>query len=207
MSPIIPMVIEQTGRGERSFDIYSRLLNDRIIFLGTPVTSEAANLIVAQLIHLESDDPDKDISLYINSPGGDVYAGMAIYDTMRYVGSEVQTICFGMAMSMGAILLAGGAKGKRIALPNSKIMIHQGHTSGFEGQATDVEIRAREILAIQRRMEEMLAADTGHTPERIHEDTQRDNFMDAAQAREYGLIDRVVDLRAVTNGKRAAGLG
>jgi ATP-dependent Clp protease protease subunit len=204
MSPVIPMVIEQTGRGERSFDIYSRLLNDRIIFLGTPVV---ANLIVAQMIHLESDEPEKDISLYINSPGGDVYAGLAIYDTMRYVRSDVQTICFGMAMSMGAILLAGGAKGKRIALPNSKIMIHQGHTSGFEGQATDVEIRAREILSLQRRMEEMLAADTGHTPERIHDDTQRDNFMDSEQAKEYGLIDRVVDLRSVPNGKRVAGLG
>jgi ATP-dependent Clp protease protease subunit len=201
------MVIEQTGRGERSFDIYSRLLNDRIIFLGTPVTAEVANLIVAQLIHLESDDPDKDISLYINSPGGDVYAGMAIYDTMRYVRSEIQTICFGMAMSMGAILLAGGAKGKRIALPNSKIMIHQGHTSGFEGQATDVEIRAREILALQRRMEELLAADTGHTPERIHDDTQRDNFMTSEEALSYGLIDRVVELRSVSNGKRVAGLG
>jgi ATP-dependent Clp protease, protease subunit len=207
MSPVIPMVIEQTGRGERSFDIYSRLLNDRIIFLGTPVTAEVANLIVAQLVHLESDDPDKDISLYINSPGGDVYAGMAIYDTMRYVRSEIQTICFGMAMSMGAILLAGGAKGKRIALPNSKIMIHQGHTSGFEGQATDVEIRAREILALQRRMEEMLAADTGHTPERIHDDTQRDNFMTSEEALSYGLIDRVVDLRGAGNGKRVAGLG
>ncbi|MDX6521978.1 MAG: ATP-dependent Clp protease, protease subunit [Gaiellales bacterium] len=207
MSPVIPMVIEQTGRGERSFDIYSRLLNDRIIFLGTPVTAEVANLIVAQLIHLESDDPDKDISLYINSPGGDVYAGMAIYDTMRYVRSEIQTICFGMAMSMGAILLAGGAKGKRIALPNSKIMIHQGHTSGFEGQATDVEIRAREILALQRRMEELLAADTGHTPERIHDDTQRDNFMTSVEALSYGLIDRVVELRSVSNGKRVAGLG
>ena len=206
MSPVIPMVIEQTGRGERSFDIYSRLLNDRIIFLGTPVTSEVANLIVAQMIHLESDEPDKDISLYINSPGGDVYAGLAIYDTMRYVRSEVQTICFGMAMSMGAILLAGGAAGKRTSLPNAKIMIHQGSTPGFEGQATDVEIRAREILALQRRMEEMLAADTGHTPERIHEDTQRDNFMDAEQAKEYGLIDRVMDLR-MSNGKRAAGLG
>jgi ATP-dependent Clp protease protease subunit len=137
MSPLIPMVVEQTGRGERSFDIYSRLLNDRIIFLGTPVTAEIANLIVAQIIHLASDDPDKDISIYINSPGGDVYAGLAIYDAMQYVRSDVQTICFGMAMSMGAVLLAGGAKGKRLALPNSKIMIHQGHTSGFEGQATD----------------------------------------------------------------------
>ena len=207
MAPVIPMVIEQTGRGERSFDIYSRLLNDRIIFLGTPVTSEIANLIVAQMIHLESDDPDKDIRLYINSPGGDVYAGLAIYDTMRYVRSDVQTICFGMAMSMGAILLAGGTRGKRVALPNSKIMIHQGHTSGFEGQATDIEIRAREILALQRRIEELMAADTGHTVERIHEDTQRDNFMSPEQAREYGLIDHVMEMRVPANGKRVTGLG
>ena len=207
MTPVIPMVIEQTGRGERSFDIYSRLLNDRIIFLGTPVTSEIANLIVAQMIHLESDDPDKDIRLYVNSPGGDVYAGLAIYDTMRYVRSDVQTICFGMAMSMGAILLAGGARGKRVALPNSKIMIHQGHTSGFEGQATDIEIRAREILALQRRIEELMAADTGHTVERIHEDTQRDNFMSPEQAKEYGLIDHVMEMRVPENGKRVAGLG
>jgi ATP-dependent Clp protease, protease subunit len=207
MAPVIPMVIEQTGRGERSFDIYSRLLNDRIIFLGTPVTSEVANLIVAQLIHLESDDPDKDISVYINSPGGDVYAGLAIYDTMRYVRPDIQTICFGMAMSMGAILLAGGAKGKRIALTNSKIMIHQGHTSGFEGQATDVEIRAREILALQRRIEELMAADTGHTVERIHEDTQRDNFMTAEEAKAYGLIDQVVEARTPAEARRRAGLG
>ncbi len=202
MSPLIPMVVEQTSRGERSFDIYSRLLNDRIVFLGTPVASDVANLIVAQLIHLESDDPDKDISLYVNSPGGDVYAGMAIYDTMRFIKPDVQTICFGMAMSMGAILLAGGARGKRLALPNSKIMIHQGHTSGFEGQATDIEIRAREILALQRRMEEMLAADTGHTPERIHDDTQRDNFTTPEQALEYGLIDQVVHTRALADGRR-----
>ena len=207
MAPLIPMVVEQTSRGERSFDIYSRLLNDRIVFLGTPVTSEIANLIVAQMIHLESDDPDKDIRLYVNSPGGDVYAGLAIYDTMRYVRSDVQTICFGMAMSMGAILLAGGARGKRVALPNSKIMIHQGHTSGFEGQATDIEIRAREILALQRRIEELMAADTGHTVERIHEDTQRDNFMSPEQAKEYGLIDHVMEMRVPENGKRVAGLG
>jgi len=207
MTPVIPMVIEQTGRGERSFDIYSRLLNDRIIFLGTPVTSEIANLIVAQMIHLESDDPDKDIRLYVNSPGGDVYAGLAIYDTMRYVRSDVQTICFGMAMSMGAILLAGGARGKRVALPNSKIMIHQGHTSGFEGQATDIEIRARVFLALQRRIEELMAVDTGHTVERIHEDTQRDNFMSPEQAKEYGLIDHVMEMRVPENGKRVAGLG
>jgi ATP-dependent Clp protease protease subunit len=203
MTPIVPMVVEQSSRGERSFDIYSRLLNDRIVFLGTPVTSEVANLIVAQLIHLESDDPEKDISLYVNSPGGDVYAGLAIYDTIRYIRPDVATICFGMAMSMGAILLAGGAKGKRIALPSSKVMIHQGHTPGFEGQATDIEIRAREILALQRRMEEILAADTGQTVERIHTDTQRDRFMTAEEAKEYGICDRVVEMRQQSkNGGR-----
>jgi ATP-dependent Clp protease protease subunit len=206
MSPLIPMVVEQTSRGERSFDIFSRLLNDRIVFLGTPVTSELANLIVAQLIHLESDDPDKDISLYINSPGGDVYAGLAIYDTMRFIRPDVQTICFGMAMSMGAILLAAGARGKRMALPNSKIMIHQGHTTGFEGQATDVEIRAREILSLQKRIEELMAADTGHTVERIHDDTQRDNFMTADEAVSYGLIDGVFSERAAARA-RNLGLG
>jgi ATP-dependent Clp protease protease subunit len=205
VSSLIPMVVETTARGERSFDIYSRLLNDRIVFLGTPVTSDVANLIVAQLIHLEADDPDKDIHLYLNSPGGDVYAGMAIYDAMQYVRSDVQTICFGMAMSMGAILLAGGAKGKRLALPNAKVMIHQGHTPGFEGQATDVEIRAREILAVQRRMEEILARDTGQPIERIHQDTLRDNFMTAEEARDYGLVDRVVALRDLD--RRRAGLG
>jgi ATP-dependent Clp protease protease subunit len=203
---IVPMVVEQSARGERSFDIYSRLLNDRIIFLGTPITADIANLVVAQLIHLEADDPDKDIQIYLNSPGGDVYAGLAIYDTLRYVKPEVRTICFGIAMSMGAILLAAGTPGKRLALPNSKIMIHQGHTTGFEGQATDIEIRAREILEIQRRMEELLAADTGQSVERIHQDTQRDHFLSAEQAREYGLLDRVVSARELSNGKRA-GLG
>jgi ATP-dependent Clp protease protease subunit len=206
MSPLIPMVVEQTSRGERSFDIYSRLLNDRIVFLGTPVTAELANLIVAQLIHLESDDPQKDISLYINSPGGDVYAGLAIYDTIRFIRPDVQTICFGMAMSMGAILLAAGARGKRMALPNSKIMIHQGHTTGFEGQASDIEIRAREILALQRRIEELMAEDTGHTVERIHDDTQRDNFMTADEAVAYGLIDGVFSERAAARA-RSLGLG
>jgi ATP-dependent Clp protease protease subunit len=206
VSPLVPMVVESTARGERSFDIYSRLLNDRIVFLGTPVTAEIANLVVAQLIHLEADDPDKDVHLYLNSPGGDVYAGMAIYDAMQYIRPDVQTICFGMAMSMGAVLLAGGTKGKRMALPNSKVMIHQGHTPGFEGQATDVEIRAREILAVQRRMEEILAHDTGQPIERIHQDTLRDNFMTADEARDYGLVDQVVSLRQL-NGSRRAGLG
>src|ERR687885_1181188 len=185
MSPLIPMVIEQTSRGERSFDIYSRLLNERIIFVGSVIDDQIANLVIAQLLHLESDDPEKDISVYINSPGGDVYSGLAIYDTMQFVKPDVQTICFGMAMSMGAILLAGGARGKRMALPNSKVMIHQGHTSGFEGQATDVEIRAREILALQRRMEEIMARDTGKTADQIHIDTQRDNFMTPEEAQDY----------------------
>jgi ATP-dependent Clp protease protease subunit len=201
MSPLIPMVVEQSARGERSFDIYSRLLNERIVFLGTPVNSDVANLIVAQLLHLESDDPDKDIALYINSPGGDVYGGMAIYDTMQFIRPAVSTICFGMAMSMGAILLAGGAKGKRMALPSTKVMIHQG-TSGFEGTATDIEIRAREILDVQARMEEVLAHDTGKSREEIHRDTQRDNFMSADEARDYGLIDSVVASR---EPRRAAG--
>jgi ATP-dependent Clp protease protease subunit len=199
---LVPTVVEQTARGDRAFDIYSRLLNERIVFLGTPVTAEIANLVVAQLIHLEADDPDKDIALYVNSPGGDVYAGLAIYDTMQFVRPDVQTICFGMAMSMGAILLAGGARGKRLALPNAKVMIHQGHTPGFEGQATDVEIRAREILALQRRMEELLAHDSGQTVERIHDDTLRDRFMSAEEAREYGLVDRVVSLREAGPGRR-----
>jgi ATP-dependent Clp protease, protease subunit len=207
VSALVPMVVESTTRGERSFDIYSRLLNDRIVFLGTPITSEVANLVVAQLIHLEADDPDKDISIYLNSPGGDVYAGLAIYDAMQYVRSDVQTICFGMAMSMGGILLAGGAKGKRLALPNAKVMIHQGHTPGFEGQATDVEIRAREILSLQRRMEEILSRDTGQPIERIHQDTLRDNFMSAEEARDYGLVDRVVTARELSAPERRAGLG
>jgi ATP-dependent Clp protease protease subunit len=202
MSVLVPMVVEQTARGERSFDIYSRLLNERIVFLGTAVSADIANLIVAQLIHLEAADPDKDVAVYINSPGGDVYAGMAIYDAMQFIRPDVQTICFGMAMSMGAILLAGGARGKRMALPNSKVMIHQGHTSGFEGQATDVEIRAREILAIQRRMEEVLARDTGKTVQQIHQDTQRDYFMTPTEAQDYGLIDTVVTSRELPQQRR-----
>ncbi len=192
--PLVPMVVEQTSRGERSFDIYSRLLNERLIFLGTPVDDEVANLVVAQLLHLESEDPDKDVSLYINSPGGDVYAGMAIYDTMQFIKPDVQTICFGMAMSMGAILLAGGAKGKRMALPNTKVMIHQG-SAGFQGQATDIEIHAREILDVRRRMDEVLAHHTGKSVEQVHTDTERDYFLSAAEAKEYGLIDIVVEHR------------
>ena len=191
MSPLIPMVIEQTSRGERSFDIYSRLLNERIVFLGTPVDDQIANLMVAQLLHLESEDPDKDISIYINSPGGSVYAGLAIYDTMQFIKPDVQTICVGIAMSMGALLLAGGAKGKRMALPNAKIMIHQ--VSGdFSGQATDIEIHAREALSIRRKLDEILALHTGQDFDKVSQDTERDYFLSAVDAKEYGLIDRVI---------------
>jgi ATP-dependent Clp protease protease subunit len=188
------MVVEQTSRGERAFDIYSRLLDERIIFLGTPVTDDIANLIVAQLIHLEADDPDKDISLYINSPGGSVYAGMAIYDTMQYIKPDVQTICAGVAMSMGAMLLSGGAKGKRMALKHSRILIHQ-VSSGFQGQATDIEIHAKEVIDLRKRMDELLAENTGQPLEKVSQDTERDYFMSGAEAQEYGLIDRVLDKR------------
>ena len=185
------MVVEQTSRGERAFDIYSRLLSERIIFLGTPVDDQIANLIVAQLIHLESDDPDKDISLYINSPGGSVYAGMAIYDTMQFIKPDVQTICVGIAMSMGAFILAGGAKGKRMSLPNSKILIHQ-VSSGFEGQATDIEIHAREIIDVRQRLDHILAEHTGQEYDKVRGDTERDYFMSAEEAAEYGIIDKVI---------------
>ena len=194
MSPLIPMVVENTSRGERSFDIYSRLLNDRIIFLGTPVTSEIANLIVAQMVHLESDDPEKDISLYINSPGGDVYAGMAIYDTMQFVKPDVATICFGMAMSMGAILLAGGAAGKRSSLPNAKIMIHQG-SAGYRGTPADIQIAAREIISMTERMARIIAAHTGQSHEQVMRDIDRDRFMTGEEAREYGIVDAVLEQR------------
>ena len=186
------MVVEQTSRGERSFDIYSRLLNERIIFLGTPVTDDIANLIVAQLIHLESEDPDKDISMYINSPGGNVYAGLAIYDTMQYIKPQVQTICVGIAMSMGALLLSGGAEGKRMALPNAKILIHQ-VSGGFQGQASDIEIHARETLALRRKLDEIIAEHTGQPLEKVAKDTERDYYMSAEEAKEYNLIDRVID--------------
>jgi ATP-dependent Clp protease, protease subunit len=193
MSPLIPMVIEQTSRGERSFDIYSRLLNERIIFLGTPITDDIANLVIAQLLHLESEDPDKDISLYINSPGGDVYAGFAIYDAMQFIKPDIATICVGIAMSMGAVLLAGGAKGKRMALPNSKILIHQVWSpGGGQGQAADIEIRAREIINLKRRIEEILAEHTGQEVDKIQKDTDRDFFMSSEEARQYGLIDTVL---------------
>ncbi|HXY17761.1 MAG TPA: ATP-dependent Clp endopeptidase proteolytic subunit ClpP [Gaiellaceae bacterium] len=194
MSPLIPMVIEQTSRGERSFDIYSRLLNERIVFLGTQVDDQIANLIVAQLLHLESEDPDKDISLYINSPGGNVYAGLAIYDTMQFIKPDVSTICVGIAMSMGALLLAGGAKGKRMALPNSKILIHQ-VWGGYQGQAADIEIHARETIALKRRLEEIMANHTGQELEKVAADMDRDYFMTSGEAVEYGLIDRVIEHR------------
>ncbi len=185
------MVVEQTSRGERAFDIYSRLLNERIVFLGTPVTDDIANLIVAQLLHLESEDPDKDISLYINSPGGSVYSGLAIYDTMQFIKPDVQTICVGIAMSMGALLLAGGAEGKRMSLPNSKILIHQ-VSSAFQGQATDIEIHAKEIIDVRRRLDEILAKHTKQDLEKVAKDTERDYFMSADEAKEYNLIDRVI---------------
>src|ERR1700678_38128 len=189
MSPLIPMVVEQTSRGERAFDIYSRLLCERIVFLGTPVNDDIANLIVAQLLHLESEDPDKDISLYINSPGGSVYAGLAIYDTMKFVKPDIATMCIGIAMSMGSLLLAGGAKGKRMALPNSRILMHQ-PSAGFEGQATDIEIQAREVLNIRQRVDEIYAEACGKPVEEGHVDMERDRFFTADQAAEYGLIDR-----------------
>ena len=201
MSPVIPMVVEASARGERSYDIYSRLLNERIVFLGTPVAADVANLIVAQMIHLESEDPDKDISLYINSPGGEVYAGLAIYDTMQFIRPAVQTICFGMAMSMAAVLLAAGAPGKRLALPNTKVMIHQG-SAGFQGQPTDIEIHAREVLDLRRRMDEVLAHHTGRTIDEIHLDTERDRFMSADEARDYGLVDGVVEAREIAAARR-----
>src|SRR5438034_5058562 len=181
MSPLVPMVVEQTSRGERAFDIYSRLLNERIVFLGTPVTDDIANLVVAQLLHLESEDPDKDISIYINSPGGSVYAGLAIYDTIQFIKPDVATICVGIAMSMGALLLAGGAKGKRMALPNAKILIHQ-VSGGFQGQATDIEIQARETINMKRRMEEIIAQHTEQPLEKVSKDMERDYFMTAQEA-------------------------
>jgi ATP-dependent Clp protease protease subunit len=190
--PLVPMVVERNSRGDREYDIYSRLLNERIIFLGTPVDDQIANLIVAQMLHLESVDPDKDISLYINSPGGSIYAGLAIYDTMQFIKPDVQTICFGMAMSMGSLLLTGGAESKRLALPNARMLIHQ-PSAGFEGQSSDIEIHAREILNTRGRIDEIYARHTGQPLDRVHEDMERDRFFKAAEAVEYGLIDRVID--------------
>jgi ATP-dependent Clp protease protease subunit len=201
---LVPMVIERTNRGERSFDIYSRLLKDRIVFLGTAVDETIANLIVAQLLHLESEDPDKDINLYINSPGGDAYAGLAIYDTMRFVRPDVSTICVGMAMSMGAVLLAGGAPGKRYALPNAKVMIHQG-SAGFRGSPTDIDIQAREILAVRRRLAEIIAEHTGHAVEEVEKDIERDRFMTAEEARDYRVVDEVFASRKLRTASSTNG--
>jgi ATP-dependent Clp protease protease subunit len=194
LNQFVPIVIEQTGRGERAYDIYSRLLKDRIIMLGTPVDDHVANLIVAQLLFLEAEDPEKDIYLYINSPGGIVTAGLAIYDTMQYIKSEVVTICMGQAASMGAVLLAAGAKGKRFALPHSRIMIHQ-PLGGFQGQATDIEIHAKEILRLRKMLNGILSKHTGQSLRRIEKDTERDYFMSAEEAMKYGLIDKVLTRR------------
>jgi ATP-dependent Clp protease protease subunit len=193
------MVVEQTARGERSFDIYSRLLNDRVVFLGGQVDQETANLVVAQLVHLESDDPDKDIHLYINSPGGSMYDGLAIYDTMQFIRPDVQTICYGVAMSMGSLLLAGGAPGKRMALRNSRILIHQ-PSGGFQGQSSDIEIHAREVLALRARVDEIYAKHTEQPVERVHADMDRDRFFTGEEALAYGLVDRVLERREV-NGR------
>ena len=195
--PLVPMVVEQTARGERSFDIYSRLLNDRVVFLGGAVDEDIANLIVAQLVHLESDDPDKDIHLYINSPGGSVTAGMAIYDTMQYVKPAISTICMGQAASMGALLLTAGTKGKRFALPHARIMIHQ-PLGGVQGQATDIDIQAKEILRMREELNRILVHHTGQSMEKIQRDTDRDFFMTAEQAKEYRLVDEVISSKPTT---------
>lgn len=192
--PLVPYVIEQTGRGERSYDIYSRLLKERIIFLGEEVTDASASVMVAQLLFLEADDPDKDIQIYINSPGGSITAGMAIYDTMQYIKPDVSTICIGMAASMGAFLLAAGKKGKRFALPSAEVMIHQ-PSGGSRGQATDIEIQAKRILKMKDDLNKILAERTGQPVEKIAADTERDNFMTAAEAKDYGLIDEVIMYR------------
>ena len=199
---LIPMVVEQTARGERSFDIYSRLMGERIVFIGQQFDDDLANLVVAQLLHLESEDPDKDIHLYINSPGGSLHAGLAIYDAMQYVKPDVETTCYGIAMSAGSLILAGGAEGKRLALPNSRILIHQ-PTAGFQGQSSDIEIHAREILELRRRLDEIYAKHTGRSIEQVHEDAERDRFFDSEEARDYGLIDRVIDAHEVS--RRPAG--
>jgi len=195
MSPLVPEVVEQDARGERSSDLYSHLLRERIIFLGTPIDDQIANLTIAELLHLESEDPGKDISVYINCPGGSVYAGLAIYDTMQFVKPEIATIAVGTAMSLGALLLAAGAKGKRMALPNAKILIHQ-LWGGFEGQATDIEIHAREVIALKRRLEAIIAQHTGRPLEQVATDMERDYFMTADEAQAYGIIDTVITNRA-----------
>jgi ATP-dependent Clp protease protease subunit len=196
---LVPIVVEQTSRGERSFDIYSRLLNERLVFLGHEIDDPIANLVIAQLLHLESEDPEKDISLYINSPGGSVTAALAIYDTMQYIRCDVSTICIGQCASAAAVLLAAGAPGKRYALPNSRILIHQ-PWGGAQGQVTDIEIQARELLRIRETLDRILAQHTGQTPERIHADTERDNIMTAEEARAYGLVDAVFEKRVKKEG-------
>jgi ATP-dependent Clp protease, protease subunit len=189
--PLVPIVVERSARGEREYDIYSRLLNERIIFLGTPIDDDVANVVVAQLLHLESVDPDKDVALYINSPGGSIYSGLAIFDTMNFIKPDVATMCVGIAMSMGSLLLAGGTSGKRSALPNSRILMHQ-PSSGFEGQATDIDIQAREVLKLRARVDEIYAEACGKPVEDVHRDMERDRFFTAEAALEYGLIDRVL---------------
>lgn len=199
-SALIPMVVEQTPRGERSFDIYSRLLKERVIFLSGPIDDNISNLVVAQLLFLESENPEKDISIYINSPGGSISAGLAIYDTMQFISSSVSTLCIGQAASMGALLLAGGDKGKRYVLPNSRVMIHQ-PLGGFQGQASDFEIHAKEILHMKKIVNEILAKHTGHSVKKIEKDTDRDNFLDADAAIKYGIVDKVLNERDQLNGK------
>jgi ATP-dependent Clp protease, protease subunit len=197
---LVPVVVEQSERGERSFDIYSRLLRERIVFLQGPIDAAIANVVVAQLLHLEADDPDKDVCLYVNSPGGEVDAGLAIYDTMRFIKPQVQTVCCGIAMSMGSVVLCGGTEGKRYSLPNSRILIHQ-PTGGFQGQATDIAIHAEEAIKTRERLEALYALHTGQPLERVHADMERDNFMTPDEAREYGLIDRVIADRGVPSPK------
>jgi ATP-dependent Clp protease protease subunit len=196
---LVPIVVEQTSRGERSFDIYSRLLNERVVFLGTDIDDHIANLLIAQLIHLESADPEKDINLYINSPGGSVTAGLAIYDTMQFIKCPVSTICVGQCASMAAVLLASGAPGKRFALPHSRVLIHQ-PWGGAQGQVTDIEIQAKEMLRMRAQLDDILARHTGQPCEKIHDDTERDNIMIAAEAKEYGLVDAVIESRKATEG-------
>jgi ATP-dependent Clp protease protease subunit len=205
--PLVPMVVEQSPRGERSFDIYSRLLNDRVVFLGSQIDAEIANLVVAQLLHLEADDPDKDINLYVNSPGGDAYAALAMYDAMQFVTCDVATICCGIAMSGGSLVLAGGAPGKRSALPNARILIHQPHGS-YQGQSSDMEIHAREAMALRTRYEEIYAHHTGQPQPTIKAAIERDNYFTAQESRDYGLIDRVIASRKEAGAvRKAAGLG
>ena len=199
--PLVPVVVQQDSRGERSFDIYSRLLRERVVFLGSPVDDDVANLVVAQLLHLEAEDPEKDIQLYVNCPGGVVYAGLAIYDTMRFIKPDVATTCCGIAMSMGSLILAGGAPGKRAALPNSRILVHQ-PSGGFQGQATDIQIHAREALALRRRIEEIYAEHTGRPVDEVSDALERDRFFTPEEARDYGLVDRVMASR---NGYGAPG--